>query len=125
MIYSRVEYTAERFTAYFNLDTQMINGFSLNDAQKDYLVGLALYKIQKFLREGLRLRSACDLRMTGSKVTMPESGVELPSFEELEEWVSSQTKELFKDIKDPFGLGLSTTPLELLEGKKSSKKAEE
>ena len=48
------------------------------------LIVLALFKIRKFLAEGLRLRTACDLDVTGVTVTRPED-FDLPSLNEIEE----------------------------------------
>lgn len=81
--FSREEYTAPQITAYFNLDLAQIRGFGLSDAAQDLLVALALYKIRRFLEVGLRLRTACDLRLEELTVTTP-GGFELPSGEELE-----------------------------------------
>ncbi|MFP3939434.1 MAG: type I-U CRISPR-associated RAMP protein Csb1/Cas7u [Acidobacteriota bacterium] len=81
--YSREEYTAPKITAYFNLDLAQIRGFGLSDAAQDLLVALALYKIRRFLEVGLRLRTACDLRLDDLTPTAPDS-FDLPSREELE-----------------------------------------
>ena len=44
---------------------------------------LALFKIRKFLVEGLRLRTACDLDVTEITVTRPDN-FDLPDREEIE-----------------------------------------
>ncbi|KKH91821.1 hypothetical protein EO95_16840 [Methanosarcina sp. 1.H.T.1A.1] len=81
--YARVEYTAENITAYFNLDLSAIRSLGLdNDAEK-LLIVLSLYKIKKFLAEGLKLRTACDLKLKGEI----ESNIEkftLPPLKDLE-----------------------------------------
>ncbi|MGC9320503.1 MAG: type I-G CRISPR-associated RAMP protein Csb1/Cas7g, partial [Armatimonadota bacterium] len=59
--YPREEYTADEITAYFNLDLSQIRAFGLGEAAEALLTTMALYKIRRFLREGLRLRTACDL----------------------------------------------------------------
>jgi len=70
--FHRDEYTGE-ITAYFNLDLAQIRGFRLGAAVTDLLVALALFKIQKFLQEGLRLRTACDLEPASElRVKRPE-----------------------------------------------------
>ena len=61
IIFSRDEFTAESIIAYFNLDLAQIRAFGLGEAAESLLIGLTLYKIRKFLKEGLRLRTACDL----------------------------------------------------------------
>lgn len=81
--FQRDEYTADRITAYFNLDLVEIRGFGLGDAAERLLVALALYKIGAFLDGRLRLRTACDLELAGSvRVTRPE-GFTLSSLESL------------------------------------------
>ncbi|MFH1531487.1 MAG: type I-U CRISPR-associated RAMP protein Csb1/Cas7u [Pseudomonadota bacterium] len=76
--YQRVEYTATRITAYFNLDLGLLRGFGLPDPAFELLVALGLLKVRRFLDGGLRLRTACDLRLDGPpRVTAPEGG-ELP-----------------------------------------------
>lgn len=81
--FSREEYTAPKITAYFNLDLAQIRGFGLSQAAQDLLVALALYKIRRFLEVGLRLRTACDLRLKELNATAPED-FDLPSREDLE-----------------------------------------
>jgi len=81
--YSRDEYTAARITAYFNLDLAQIRAFGLGNAVERLLIGLALYKIRRFLDEGLRLRTACDLDLVELCVTRPD-GFDVPSRSTLE-----------------------------------------
>ncbi len=80
--FSRDEYAADRITAYFNLDLQQIRGFGLGDQAEALLIALALFKIRKFLVEGLRLRTACDLDPVEVSVTRPD-GFALPTLTEL------------------------------------------
>lgn len=63
--YQRTEYTAERLTAYFNLDVAGINGLGLPQEARELLVCLGLFKVRRLLDGGLRLRTACDLRLEG------------------------------------------------------------
>ena len=55
---------------------------------KTLLIALSLFKILKFLRDGLRLRTACDLRIDtakgGVKVKRPKDGFIVPSLDVLE-----------------------------------------
>jgi CRISPR-associated protein Csb1 len=81
--YHRDEYTGV-ITAYFNLDLALIRGLGLGAPAENLLVALAFYKVQRFLRDGLRLRTACDLDATEVKVTRPKTGFTLPAIEELE-----------------------------------------
>lgn len=80
--FARDEFVARRIVAYFNLDLAQIRGFALPESVESLLVALALYKIRRFLRTGLRLRTACDLEATDLRVTRPE-GFELPSEDDL------------------------------------------
>lgn len=59
--FARDEYAAEKIVAYFNLDLAQIRAFGLGLEAEQLLIALALFKIRKFLEEGLRLRTACDL----------------------------------------------------------------
>lgn len=87
--YSRTEHTAERITAYFNMDLAGVRGFGLGEEVEGFLILLSLYKIRRFLREGLRLRTACDLETVGDlKVTNVE-GLEVPEIEELEKHLAA------------------------------------
>lgn len=63
--YQKMEYTAKRITAYFNLDLSLLRSYGLAPSVEELLVALILYKIRAFLDSGLRLRTACDLKCTG------------------------------------------------------------
>lgn len=82
--FARDEFTAARITAYFNIDLAQIRGFGLGIDAERLLIALALFKIRKFLSEGLRLRTACDLDLDGVTVTRPRSGFPLPALADLE-----------------------------------------
>ena len=72
--YPRTEYSAESIRAYFNIDLALIRSYGLNDLANEFLFTLALWKIRSFLQRGLRLRTACDLKVIDSlTVTYPES----------------------------------------------------
>jgi len=81
--FSRTEYTAPKITAFFNLDLAQLRGFGLPGAARDLLIALALFKIRRFLRDGLRLRTACDLDASVVSVTRP-TDFALPELAELE-----------------------------------------
>lgn len=85
--FARTEYTAPRIIAFFNLDLAQLRGFGLADSLTDLLIALALFKIRRFLRDGLRLRTACDLHANEVKVTGPD-GWSLPELAELEDLLS-------------------------------------
>ena len=82
--FARDEWTAERITAYFNLDLRQIRAYGLGDDVDRLLVLLALFKIQKFLAEGLRFRTACDLDVVDVRVTRPQA-FEMPTLAAIEE----------------------------------------
>lgn len=69
--FARDEYAAARIIAYFNIDLAQIRAFGLGKAVERLLIALALFKIRRFLDVGLRLRTACDLDCTASRVTRP------------------------------------------------------
>lgn len=81
--FARDEWVAETVTAYFNLDLRQIRAFGLGSDVERLLITLALFKIQKFLAEGLRLRTACDLDVDDIKVTRPDSFA-LPDLDAIE-----------------------------------------
>jgi len=87
--YHRTEYTAGKITAFFNLDLSLIEGYGLPDEASDLLVSLALFKIRKFLKSGLRLRTACDLKVKGEVKVVEPAGFVIPEEETLLSLVKS------------------------------------
>ncbi len=81
--FPRDEWTARRITAFFNLDLRQIRAYGLGEDVDRLLVLLALFKIQRFLDKGLRLRTACDLDVVDICVTRPPA-FEMPSLVEIE-----------------------------------------
>ena len=81
--FARDEWVAAKITAYFNLDLRQIRAFGLGANVERLLTLLALFKIRKFLVEGMRLRTACDLDVESVRVTRPD-GFELPSLDKLD-----------------------------------------
>ena len=80
--FPRDEWTSKKIVAYFNLDLRQIRSFGLGEEVEKLLIALALFKIQKFLAEGLRLRTACDLDLVEHRVTRPKAFA-LPSLDVL------------------------------------------
>ncbi len=80
--FARDEWVAKKIAAYFNLDLRQIRSFGLGEEVEKLLITFALFKIQKFLAEGLRLRTACDLEVVEHRVTRPEA-FPLPSLDAL------------------------------------------
>lgn len=75
--FSRTEFAAKEIMAYFDLDCVQLRAYGLPQAASELLVSMALYKIRRFLEEGLRLRTACQLDLAQG---FPEG---LPSLGEL------------------------------------------
>src|SRR5690606_33030563 len=98
--FHRDEYTGKP-TAYFNLDLAQIRGFRLGPEAEQLLVGLALYKIQRVLREGLRLRTACDFEPATEPRIQRPSGYALPSLHDLEKELPKLTKASVTQCADP------------------------
>ena len=99
--FSREEFTGE-LTAFFNLDLVQLRSYGLGEAAYRLLVALSMYKILRFLRDGLRLRTACDLEVgaAGMKVTRPE-GFALPSVDELERALPGLVKDAAGGFASP------------------------
>ena len=81
--FHRTEFVAERITGYFNLDLEQLRGYRLGVEMERLLLALALFKVQKFLASGLRLRTACDLAVSSLVVKAP-AGFAVSTLNELE-----------------------------------------
>lgn len=90
--FHRTEYVAEEITAYFNVDLAQLQAYRLPEPAEELVLGLALYKIGRFLEGGLRLRTACDLGCEHIEVTRP-SGRKLPDADALEATLSERIEE--------------------------------
>jgi len=82
--FHRDEYCGS-ITAFFNLDLALIRGFGLGADVEAMLIAIALFKIQRLLRDGLRLRTACDLEVVGELTLQRPEGFTVPSLKELED----------------------------------------
>ena len=98
--FHREEFTGT-ITAFFNLDLALIRGFGLGDDAESLLVAVALWKIQRFLSDGLRLRTACDLEAHGELVIQRPAAFKLPSIEELEKALPSLIKAASEGFAKP------------------------
>ena len=86
--FHRDEYTGD-ITAYFNLDLAQLRGLGLETEVEQLVIFLAMFKILRFLEQGLRLRTACDLTPTGPmRIVRPETFV-MPSLAEVEKALPS------------------------------------
>lgn len=65
----RVEYTADRITAYFAIDHAQFRSYGLSEAATALLEALVDFEIGTLFDGGLRLRTACDLEVV--EVTGP------------------------------------------------------
>jgi CRISPR-associated protein Csb1 len=70
--YHRVEYTAGTITAYFTIDRAQFGSYGLPEPATALLGALAEFEIGSLLDGGLRLRTACDLRVLDVRGTRPE-----------------------------------------------------
>ena len=112
--FARDEYTAESITLYVNLDLAQIRGYGLGGAVERLLILLSLYKLRALTNEGMRLRTACDLRTVNEepKATMPR-GWRLPILNDLKE----ELKNAISECKDRMLVTPVTFEGELRKGK--------
>lgn len=80
--FPRDEYCGD-ITAFFNIDLALIRGFGLGPDVESLLIALSLFKIQAFLHEGLRLRTACDLEIDGQLVVQRPTDFVVSSLDNL------------------------------------------
>jgi CRISPR-associated protein Csb1 len=83
--FHRTEFTARQIVAYFNLDLAQLRGYGLGVEAERFLIALALFKVQRFLRTGLRLRTACDFDLAGELEVKRPDGFKLPEEKAVEE----------------------------------------
>lgn len=81
VIFPRDEYTAEKITAYFNLDLALLRGYGFNQSAEDFLIALSMFKIQSFLMDELHLRSACDFEIDSKINVKRPLNFEMPALE--------------------------------------------
>lgn len=99
--FHRDEYVASTITAYFNLDLAQLRGYGLPTEAETLLIALSLFKIQKFLRDGLRLRTACDLEPAGEIHVKRPDGFKLPTLDALEQELPKLIKAAAKNFANP------------------------
>ncbi len=91
--FHREEFTGN-ITAYFVLDLALIRGFGLGDDVVNLLIAISLLKIRRFLNDGLRLRTACDLELIDELVIKKPSGYRVPSLDEIEKSLPALIKKV-------------------------------
>ncbi len=79
-IFAKDEETASEIRATFIIDLSLIRSFGrgnngLNDAQKQLVLGLALWKIGKLLGSSFRFRSECDLELSNIEISGKNSQI--------------------------------------------------
>ena len=75
--YHREDFAAEEITAYFNIDLAQLRSYGLGEDAERLLYALSLWKLHRFLDEGLRLRTACDLTVDSDALANHPTGDEL------------------------------------------------
>lgn len=100
VIFHREEFTGT-ITAFFNLDLALIRGFGLGEDAEALLIAVALWKVQRFLTDGLRLRTACDLEVSGELVVQRPTAFKLPTIAELEKVLPTLIKAASKGFASP------------------------
>lgn len=104
--FHREEFTGS-ITVFFNLDLALIRGFGIGEDVEKLLIALALFKIQKFLRDGLRLRTACDLELSGALTVQRPADFAMPSLAELEKELPGLITAAAKDFATPASTDLT------------------
>jgi CRISPR-associated protein Csb1 len=77
--FHRDEFTAEKITLFANIDPSQIRGYGLGDEPTNLLTSLALFKLRALLDGKLRLRTACDFKVTTDSVNATNTAFTLPS----------------------------------------------
>jgi CRISPR-associated protein Csb1 len=117
ILYHRTDFTGN-LAVFFNFDLALLRGYGLGDAAETFLIALALFKIERFLKFGLRLRTACDLKVDGEMVvTLPE-GYKPPDSKNL----ASLLTESLIACRGKFGWG-DDSVMKLVYQKKTAKAA--
>ena len=85
-IFSVDEETASKIVATFVIDLALLRSFGredlgLNSMQKEFLLALALWKIERLLRGPFRYRSNCDLELHELHIRGREEALELPTID--------------------------------------------
>lgn len=88
--FARAEYTAKTIQALFSFDVALLRSYGLPEAANRLLLALGLWKIRRFLDDGARLRTACDLVVSGEIALERPSNTALPSLADLESEIQKQ-----------------------------------
>jgi hypothetical protein len=97
--YSRQEFTSARIAASFIFHLSTLTGYGLDAGKNLFLQTWALYKIDRFIHQHLRLRTACEFEKVSLKVTLDGKPADLGGGEGA--WPSSEDiKRAFIDARD-------------------------
>lgn len=99
--FARDEFTAERIDLHVNLDLAQIRGYGLGGSAERLLTVMALHRLRRLLDGNLRLRTACDLEVSGDGhvVANRPSGFKLATLAELESALPGLIAELREKMK--------------------------
>ncbi len=98
--FQRDEFSGE-IRAYFNMDIAQIRGYGLGNEVNELLIALAMYKITRVLKDGLRFRTACDLEIVGEPHVKRPEGFKLPSLPDIEKIVPELINKVDTRFADP------------------------
>lgn len=112
--YPRQEFTSSSITASFIFHLSTLKGYSLDENKNRFLQAWGLYKIDRFLNQYLRLRTACEFAKDDLKVTLDGERKDLGGGEG--KWPSS------RDILDGFTAARGTCFPHHTEGDKWAKR---
>jgi CRISPR-associated protein Csb1 len=77
--FHRDEFTAKSITLFANVDLAQIRGYGLGDDATKLLTLLALFKLRGLVDGKLRLRTACDFKVTTDSIKATNGGFALPT----------------------------------------------
>ena len=96
--FDRTEWTAREIVATVALDLEQIASYGLPKSATDLLADIARLEIRRLFEDGLRLRTACDLRVETE--ILDHDGQPLPDAAELEERVRSGVEAVGELVPD-------------------------
>ena len=102
--FHRDEFTARAVILFVNIDLAQIRGYGLGDAPTRMLTLLALFKLRALLDGKLRLRTACDFKITVEVVKATNADFVLPSQSELVKGLPAAIKACASDLAKASGV---------------------
>ncbi|MZP28926.1 type I-U CRISPR-associated protein Cas7 [Heliobacterium undosum] len=104
VLYPRTEYTAESITAFFNIDLVLLRSYGLGERSEQFLISLAVWKIYKFINDGLHLRTACDLTPVNENNELEldkPADCDLPAFHAVDAFIRKQIPNIENFVSPP------------------------